>query len=97
MAGGTRTDPVLITGCSSGIGRAAAVGLHHAGLRVYATARRPDTLARVPRDDASRDRRMTPRLLRLRGDLDLAAHLGSRGSDVALQVLSEWSRGGSNP
>ena len=40
MAGGTRTDPVLITGCSSGIGRAAAVSLHHAGLRVYATARR---------------------------------------------------------
>ena len=45
MAGGTRTDPVLITGCSSGIGRAAAVGLHQAGLRVYATARRVDTLA----------------------------------------------------
>ncbi len=45
MAGGTRTDPVLITGCSSGIGRAAAVSLHHAGLRVYATARRVDMLA----------------------------------------------------
>jgi NAD(P)-dependent dehydrogenase (short-subunit alcohol dehydrogenase family) len=45
MAGGARTDPVLITGCSSGIGRAAAVSLHHAGLRVYATARRLDTLA----------------------------------------------------
>ncbi|HSR23786.1 MAG TPA: SDR family NAD(P)-dependent oxidoreductase, partial [Candidatus Eisenbacteria bacterium] len=45
MAGGARTDPVLITGCSSGIGRAAAVSLHQAGLRVYATARRLDTLA----------------------------------------------------
>ncbi len=45
MAGGTRTEPVLITGCSSGIGRAAAVSLHDAGLRVYATARRVDTLA----------------------------------------------------
>ena len=45
MAGGTRTDSVLITGCSSGIGRAAAVSLHRAGLRVYATARRVDTLA----------------------------------------------------
>src|SRR5215831_11963858 len=45
MAGGTRTDPVLITGCSSGIGRAAAVSLHRAGLRVYATARRVDALA----------------------------------------------------
>jgi short-subunit dehydrogenase len=45
MAGGLRTEPVLITGCSSGIGRAAAVSLHDAGLRVYATARRVDTLA----------------------------------------------------
>ena len=45
MAGGTRTEPVLITGCSSGIGRAAAVSLHDAGLRVYATARQVDTLA----------------------------------------------------
>src|SRR5438128_10858553 len=45
MAARAHTDPVLITGCSSGIGRAAAVSLHHAGLRVYATARRLDTLA----------------------------------------------------
>ena len=45
MARGTHTDTVLITGCSSGIGRAAAVSLHHAGLRVCATARRLDTLA----------------------------------------------------
>ena len=30
---------VLITGCSSGIGRAAAVRLHDAGLPVFATAR----------------------------------------------------------
>jgi NAD(P)-dependent dehydrogenase (short-subunit alcohol dehydrogenase family) len=49
MAGGTHTDPVLITGCSSGIGRAAAVSLHHAGLRVYATARQVDTLADLAR------------------------------------------------
>ena len=45
MAGGTRMDPVLITGCSSGIGRAAAASLQGAGLRVYATARRAETLA----------------------------------------------------
>lgn len=36
---------VLITGCSSGIGRAAALRLHQAGLPVYASARNPDTLA----------------------------------------------------
>ena len=34
----------LITGCSSGIGRAAAVSLHNAGLTVYATARRVDSM-----------------------------------------------------
>jgi NAD(P)-dependent dehydrogenase (short-subunit alcohol dehydrogenase family) len=39
MASRTRTDPVLITGCSSGIGRAAALRLHEAGFLVYATAR----------------------------------------------------------
>ena len=36
---------VLITGCSSGIGAALAAELHKRGLRVYATARRPESLA----------------------------------------------------
>jgi NAD(P)-dependent dehydrogenase (short-subunit alcohol dehydrogenase family) len=40
-----KTRPVLITGCSSGIGRAAAISLHDAGLTVYATARRLDSMA----------------------------------------------------
>ena len=35
----------LVTGCSSGIGRAIAVSLHEAGYAVYATARRPDVIA----------------------------------------------------
>jgi short-subunit dehydrogenase len=42
-----RTDPVLITGCSSGIGRAAALRLHDAGFTVYATARRTDALTDI--------------------------------------------------
>lgn len=36
---------VLISGCSSGIGAAIARELHRRGHRVYATARRPETLA----------------------------------------------------
>jgi NAD(P)-dependent dehydrogenase (short-subunit alcohol dehydrogenase family) len=45
MAGRTRSEPVVITGCSSGIGRAAAISLHAAGLTVYATARQVDSMA----------------------------------------------------
>ena len=41
----TRLDPILISGCSSGIGAAAAAALARAGHIVYATARRTETLA----------------------------------------------------
>ena len=36
---------VLITGCSSGIGRAAALGMQARGWRVFATARKPEDIA----------------------------------------------------
>lgn len=38
---------VLITGCSSGIGRALAVELAERGQRVFATARKLDALAEL--------------------------------------------------
>ncbi len=40
-----RHDPVLISGCSSGIGAATAEALVRAGHTVYATARKKETLA----------------------------------------------------
>jgi NADP-dependent 3-hydroxy acid dehydrogenase YdfG len=40
----SRSTAALVTGCSTGIGRATAVALHEAGFPVYATARRPETL-----------------------------------------------------
>ena len=45
MATRTGRPAVLITGCSSGIGRAAAISLHEAGFRVYASARNPAALS----------------------------------------------------
>lgn len=41
---------VLITGCSSGIGRCVAAGLKQRGYRVFATARKPDDVKALTRD-----------------------------------------------
>lgn len=41
------TDPILITGCSTGMGREAARALLERGHTVYATARRSETLAEL--------------------------------------------------
>ncbi|MGI9383046.1 MAG: SDR family oxidoreductase [Methyloligellaceae bacterium] len=41
---------VLITGCSSGIGECCARGMKARGWRVFATARKPDDIARIERE-----------------------------------------------
>ena len=45
MAPPPSTAPIVITGCSSGIGHASAVALHRAGYTVHATARRLESIA----------------------------------------------------
>jgi len=44
---------VLITGCSSGIGLCAARALHRRGYRVFASARRPEDVARLREEGLS--------------------------------------------
>jgi NAD(P)-dependent dehydrogenase (short-subunit alcohol dehydrogenase family) len=46
-----RTPVALVTGASSGIGRATALALHAAGFRTYATARQPDRVADLAAHD----------------------------------------------
>jgi len=50
MSEQTHTPVAIITGCSSGIGQATATFLAKQGWRVFATARRPETLSELTSD-----------------------------------------------
>ncbi|MEJ1161893.1 SDR family oxidoreductase [Prosthecomicrobium sp. N25] len=90
---------VLVTGCSSGIGRTAALGLKARGWRVFATARKPEDLAALDRlgletvhldyaDPASIAAAADAVLARTDGRLDALFNNGAYGQPGALEDLS---------
>lgn len=74
----SHTPVALITGCSSGIGRATAMLLAERGWRVFATARRPETLSDLANG------RITPLRLEVTDEASMAAAVG--------QALAEAGR-----
>jgi NAD(P)-dependent dehydrogenase (short-subunit alcohol dehydrogenase family) len=89
---------VLITGCSSGIGLCVAQGLHARGWRVFATARKPEDVARLQEqglaslvldldDSASVSSAVTDVLGTTGGRLDAVFHNGAYGQPGALEDL----------
>ena len=97
MADPTRS--VLITGCSSGIGRCCADGLKSRGWRVFATARRDDDVAtlaaaghealQLDLDDSSSIRAAIDTVLdRTGGTLDALFNNGAYGQAGAVEDLT---------
>jgi NAD(P)-dependent dehydrogenase (short-subunit alcohol dehydrogenase family) len=94
MAGKT----ILITGCSSGIGLCVARGLHARGWRVFASARKPEDVARLAEggleslqldldDSASITAAVEEVLLRTGGALDALFNNGAYGQPGAVEDL----------
>lgn len=90
---------VLITGCSSGIGYCVAHGLRERGYQVYATARKPEDVARLAAegfkamrldlaDPESVQDAVHELMLRTNSELYAVFHNGAYGQAGALEDLS---------
>ena len=89
---------ILITGCSSGIGRCVAEGLHARGWRVFATARKPEDVEQLQAlglealqldlaDSASIRAAVNEVLSRTSGTLDALFNNGAYGQAGAVEDL----------
>jgi NAD(P)-dependent dehydrogenase (short-subunit alcohol dehydrogenase family) len=93
------TRSILITGCSTGIGRCLAEGLHTRGYRVFATARNPDDVdelktiglesMRLDLDDSDSIQQAVATILeRTGGELFALINNGAWGQPGAVEDLS---------
>lgn len=93
------TRSILVTGCSTGIGRCLAEGLHARGYRVFATARKTadvddlnaiglESLQLDLDDSGSIDRAVTSVLQRTGGELYALINNGAWGQPGAVEDLS---------
>jgi NAD(P)-dependent dehydrogenase (short-subunit alcohol dehydrogenase family) len=92
-------NSILITGCSSGIGLCVARGLRSRGWRVFASARKPEDVARLAGegleslpldldDSASIAAAVDEVLLRTQGTLDALFNNGAYGQPGAVEDLT---------
>lgn len=91
-----RGQRALVTGCSSGIGRATAVALREAGMEVFATARDPGALTSLPGIDGRRrleldvtDAGGVQRALAMAGPLDLVVNNAGFACTGAIEEVDD--------
>ncbi|MFE2916042.1 SDR family NAD(P)-dependent oxidoreductase [Kitasatospora indigofera] len=98
MSTHTRPRTVLITGCSTGMGRRTALALHRLGHQVYATARRPETLADLAAEglatlalDVTDEASMAAAVARVeaeRGAVDILVNNAAYGLHLPVELAS---------